>query len=89
MGTRFMCTAESPIHDNIKEQIVADDERAHRPHLPHAAQHRARRAATRSASEVIEIERAAAQLGGALTPEQVAGRYVDIALHTVGYLPDH
>jgi AcrR family transcriptional regulator len=29
------------------------------------------------------------QLGGALTPEQVAGRYVDIALHTVGYLPDH
>ena len=29
------------------------------------------------------------QLGGALTPEQVPGRYVDIALHTVGYLPDH
>jgi hypothetical protein len=29
------------------------------------------------------------QLGGALTPEQVADRYVDIALHTVGYLPAH
>jgi nitronate monooxygenase len=28
MGTRFMCTAESPIHQNIKEQIVANDERA-------------------------------------------------------------
>jgi len=27
MGTRFMCTAESPIHHNIKEQIVAASER--------------------------------------------------------------
>ncbi|MBS9372320.1 NAD(P)H-dependent flavin oxidoreductase [Rhodococcus sp. B50] len=26
MGTRFMCTAESPIHQNIKEAIVAADE---------------------------------------------------------------
>lgn len=28
MGTRFMCTAESPIHPNIKQQIVENDERA-------------------------------------------------------------
>ncbi len=28
MGTRFMCTRESPIHQHIKEQIVANDERA-------------------------------------------------------------
>ena len=28
MGTRFMCTKESPIHENVKEQIVANDERA-------------------------------------------------------------
>lgn len=28
MGTRFMCTAESPIHEKIKEQIVANDERS-------------------------------------------------------------
>jgi nitronate monooxygenase len=28
MGTRFMCTAESPIHQKVKEQIVANDERA-------------------------------------------------------------
>lgn len=28
MGTRFMCTKESPIHQAIKEQIVANDERA-------------------------------------------------------------
>ncbi len=27
MGTRFMCTRESPIHQNIKEQIVANTER--------------------------------------------------------------
>lgn len=28
MGTRFMCTIESPIHDNVKRQIVENDERA-------------------------------------------------------------
>ncbi|MCW3011641.1 MAG: Nitronate monooxygenase [Solirubrobacterales bacterium] len=28
MGTRFMCTAESPIHQRIKEQIVENDERS-------------------------------------------------------------
>jgi NADH:quinone reductase (non-electrogenic) len=28
MGTRFMCTAESPIHDRVKQQIVANDERS-------------------------------------------------------------
>ena len=27
MGTRFMCTKESPIHQLVKEQIVANDER--------------------------------------------------------------
>src|SRR4029077_16511867 len=27
MGTRFMCTRESPIHQLIKEKIVANDER--------------------------------------------------------------
>lgn len=27
MGTRFMCTEESPIHRNIKEKIVSSDER--------------------------------------------------------------
>jgi NADH:quinone reductase (non-electrogenic) len=27
MGTRFLCTQESPIHPKIKEQIVAQDER--------------------------------------------------------------
>ncbi|MEV0901655.1 nitronate monooxygenase [Actinoplanes sp. NPDC049802] len=27
MGTRFMCTAESPIHETVKQAIVAGDER--------------------------------------------------------------
>lgn len=27
MGTRFMATTEAPIHDNVKQQIVANDER--------------------------------------------------------------
>ena len=27
-GTRFMCTVESPIHQKVKEQIVANDERS-------------------------------------------------------------
>lgn len=28
MGTRFCATREAPIHDNIKQAIVANDERA-------------------------------------------------------------
>jgi nitronate monooxygenase len=28
MGTRFMATVEAPIHDNVKKQIVANDERS-------------------------------------------------------------
>jgi nitronate monooxygenase len=28
MGTRFLCTAEAPIHERVKRQIVANDERA-------------------------------------------------------------
>lgn len=28
MGTRFMCTAEAPIHENVKQAIVENDERA-------------------------------------------------------------
>ncbi|MDO3402740.1 nitronate monooxygenase family protein [Mycolicibacterium neoaurum] len=28
MGTRFVATAEAPVHDNVKRQIVANDERS-------------------------------------------------------------
>ncbi len=41
MGTRFMCTVESAIHQNVKEAIVAGSELRHRADLPSAAQHRA------------------------------------------------
>lgn len=30
MGTRFVATAEAPVHENVKRQIVANDERATR-----------------------------------------------------------
>ncbi len=43
MGTRFMATEESCIHRNVKEAIVAGDERGTEPDLPQPAQHRARR----------------------------------------------
>ena len=28
MGTRFMATVEAPVHDNVKQQIIANDERS-------------------------------------------------------------
>ena len=28
MGTRFMATVEAPVHDNVKKQIIANDERS-------------------------------------------------------------
>ena len=55
MGTRFMCTVESPIHQAIKERIVQGDERR-RPHLPLLPQHRAGWRATPS-PEVLQLER--------------------------------
>ena len=41
MGTRFMATAEAPIHRNVKEAIVNANTSEHPAHLPHAAEHRA------------------------------------------------
>ena len=40
MGSRFMCTVESAIHQNVKEAIVAGSERDTETDLPAAAQHR-------------------------------------------------
>jgi nitronate monooxygenase len=54
MGTRFMCTAESPIHQNIKEAIVAgketDTELIFRP-----LRNTARVASNTVSREVVEI----------------------------------
>ena len=55
MGTRFMCTAESPIHERIKAQIVANDERS--TNLFFRGFHNTARVAKNSVSdEVLEIE---------------------------------
>ncbi len=56
MGTRFMCTAESPIHDNIKRHITLADERStdviFRPF-----RNTARVARNAVSQQVLEIER--------------------------------
>jgi nitronate monooxygenase len=55
MGTRFMCTVESPIHQRIKEQIVANDERA--TELIFRTLHNTARVASNTVSrEVVAIE---------------------------------
>ncbi|WP_374571413.1 NAD(P)H-dependent flavin oxidoreductase [Phenylobacterium sp.] len=56
MGTRFMCTKESPIHQKVKEQIVANDERA--TNLIFRTMHNTARVAKNAISdEVVAIER--------------------------------
>jgi nitronate monooxygenase len=56
MGTRFMCTVESPIHQKVKEQIVANDERA--TDLIFRTLHNTARVAKNTVSQqVVEIER--------------------------------
>jgi len=56
MGTRFMCTVESPIHQRIKEQIVANDERS--TDLIFRTLHNTARVARNSVSqEVLAVEK--------------------------------
>ena len=56
MGTRFMCTAESPIHQNIKDHIVQADERQ-TMHIFRSYRNTARVARNSVAEQVAEIER--------------------------------
>jgi len=56
MGTRFMATVESPIHQKVKEQIVANDER--QTNLIFRTMHNTARVAKNAVSdEVVAIER--------------------------------
>jgi len=56
MGTRFMATKEAPIHQNIKDAIVANDERA--TNLIFRTLHNTARVAKNAISdEVVAIER--------------------------------
>ncbi|MEU0539167.1 nitronate monooxygenase family protein [Nocardia sp. NPDC005978] len=57
MGTRFMCTQESAIHQSVKEQIVANTERA--TQLIFRTMHNTARVADNEISrKVVEIEKA-------------------------------
>lgn len=56
MGTRFMATVEAPIHQNVKKQIVANDERATALIL-RTLHNTARVAKNATSDEVVEIER--------------------------------
>ena len=56
MGTRFMATVEAPIHENVKKQIVANDERG--TNLIFRTLHNTARVAKNAISdEVVAIER--------------------------------
>ncbi|KAJ3101927.1 hypothetical protein HDU97_000968 [Phlyctochytrium planicorne] len=56
MGTRFMCTAESPIHHNIKQKIVDADERS--TNLMFRTLHNTARVfKNKVSSEVVAIEK--------------------------------
>ncbi len=64
MGTRFMCTKEAPIHQKVKEQIVANDERA--TDLIFRTMHNTARVGRNAISQkVVEIEREGLKHGGA------------------------
>jgi len=56
MGTRFMCTVESPIHQNIKEQIVKSSE-LDTVHIFRTLHNTARVYKNKVAQQVVEIER--------------------------------
>jgi NADH:quinone reductase (non-electrogenic) len=56
MGTRFMCTVEAPVHDNIKRHIVDADERQTQ-HIFRSFRNTARVARNAISEQVVAIER--------------------------------
>ncbi|OZI31266.1 nitronate monooxygenase [Bordetella genomosp. 10] len=70
MGTRFMCTRESPVHDNIKQTIVANSE-ADTILILRSLRNSSRVARTALARSVVEMEQAG--LGIAEIGPKVAG----------------
>jgi nitronate monooxygenase len=70
MGTRFMCTVESPIHQNIKQSIVDGNELG--TELIFRSLHNTARVASNAVSrEVVEILKGGGQFGDVM--ELVAG----------------
>ncbi|MGI5200337.1 NAD(P)H-dependent flavin oxidoreductase [Spirillospora sp. CA-108201] len=56
MGTRFLCTREAPVHQNVKDWIVAADERR-TDHIFRSYRNTARVARNAVSAQVLEIER--------------------------------
>ncbi|MTD45929.1 nitronate monooxygenase [Conexibacter sp. W3-3-2] len=56
MGTRFMCTAESPIHEKVKDHLIQADERM-TDHIFRSFRNTARVAKNSVSQEVIKIEK--------------------------------
>ncbi len=84
MGTRFMCTKEAPIHANVKQQIVANDER--QTDLIFRTMHNTARVGRNAVSQkVVAIERDGLTRGGAKFDEVrdlVAGAKGKVVLET-------
>ena len=79
MGTRFMCTKESPIHQSVKERIVANDERE--TDLIFRTMHNTARVFKNSiSSEVVAMEKRGAKFEE--VRHLVAGARGKVALRT-------
>ncbi|MHB8529770.1 MAG: NAD(P)H-dependent flavin oxidoreductase [Caulobacteraceae bacterium] len=84
MGTRFMATKESPIHEKIKEQMVANDERA-TDLIFRTMRNTARVARNAISQQVVELEKGGATFDQ--VRELVAGTRGKVVYETGD--PDH
>ena len=84
MGTRFMATKESPIHENVKQQMVENDERA-TDLIFRTMRNTARVAKNAISQQVVELERGGAKFED--VRELVAGARGKIVYETGD--PDH
>jgi NADH:quinone reductase (non-electrogenic) len=84
MGTRFMATKESPIHENVKQQMVENDERA-TDLIFRTMRNTSRVARNAISQQVVELERQGAKFED--VRELVAGTRGKIVYETGD--PDH
>ena len=84
MGTRFMCTKESPIHENVKQQMVINDERATEL-IFRTMRNTSRVAKNLISTKVVEMEREGAKFED--VRELVAGTRGKVVYETGD--PDH
>jgi nitronate monooxygenase len=84
MGTRFMATKESPIHENVKQQMVENDERA-TDLIFRTMRNTARVARNAISRQVVELERGGAKFED--VRELVAGTRGKVVYETGD--PDH